>query len=97
LIIAISSLLLYTVINARNQPACVGAAHITPAEEQKKIFWNLFCFENNFFYVELVEVNVVSFQYDDKKLTLNYQDEQVQHKMDVKFVEQIYDYMKQHL
>jgi hypothetical protein len=40
---------------------------------------------------------VVSFQYDDKKLTLNYQDEQVQHKMDVKFVEQIYDYMKQHL
>ena len=40
---------------------------------------------------------MVSFQYDDKRPTLNYQDEQVQNKIDVKFVEQIYDYMKRHL
>jgi len=39
------------VINARNQPACVGAAHITPAERGKKQVLELF-FQNNFIYLE---------------------------------------------
>lgn len=31
-----SSLLLYIVTNARNQPACVGAAQMMPAENNTK-------------------------------------------------------------
>lgn len=80
---AISSLLLYTVINARNQPACVGAAQITPAEREYVAFG---VEEKALVYFELVEVMVVSLLYDDKKLTSNYPNEQVQHKMDEKSV-----------
>ncbi len=61
-------------------------------EEQRIAKFN----NNQYSYVELVEVNVVSFLYDDKTLTWNYPDAQVQHKMDVKSVERRYDYMKRH-
>jgi len=47
-------------------------------------------------YFELAEVRLASFQYDDRKLTLNYRDVRVRHRMDAKFVERKYDYMKQH-